>query len=172
MEVVNYIKHLNSVFERFAKDNRLNPTHISLYLALFQIWNNNRFMETFYINRDEVMLFSKIGSKSTYHRCLKELDNFGYILYLPSHNPFKGSRIKLFRFGTTSGQVANGNNLKLGQASVSSYKQNKKIENNLKQKKRNDLNILDSENYKNEMPAVPNKDNLKTSRNKNYDEPL
>ena len=60
MQNVNFIKHLKGVFIQFSKDNRLNPTHISLYIALFQIWNNNRFLEEFYINREEVMRFSKI----------------------------------------------------------------------------------------------------------------
>jgi len=42
-------------------------------MALFQLWNNNRFPDEFYINRNEVMQFSRIGSKTTYHRCIKEL---------------------------------------------------------------------------------------------------
>ena len=99
---MNYIKHLNGVFQQFAKDNRLNPTHISLYIALFQIWNHNRFPKDFFINREEIMSFSKIGSKSTYHRCIKELSHWKYILYSPSHNPFKGSRVKMFKFETSS----------------------------------------------------------------------
>ncbi|MCB0447475.1 MAG: hypothetical protein KDD03_08180, partial [Gelidibacter sp.] len=92
MEDVNYIKHLNNVFFQFSKDSRLNPTHISLYVALFQLWNTNFFKDEFFINREEVMAFSKIGSKSTYHRCIKELDHWHYLLYTPSHNPFRGSR--------------------------------------------------------------------------------
>ena len=105
MENVNYIKHLNNVFLQFSKDTRLNPTHISLYVALFQLWNSNFFKLEFYINREEVMAYSKIGSKSTYHRCIKELSHWEYIVYLPSHNPFKGSRIKMFQFGTSDGQA-------------------------------------------------------------------
>ena len=100
MQNVNYIKHLKGVFLQFSKDNRLNPTHISLYIALFQIWNNNRFLEEFYINREEVMRFSKIGSKSTYHKCIKDLSHWKYIMYYPSHNPYKGSKIKMFKFET------------------------------------------------------------------------
>ena len=98
MEEVNYIKHLNAVFNQFSKDSRLNPTHISLYIALFQLWNLNRFLEEFFINRDEVMQLSKIGSKSTYHRCIKELNHWKYIVYFPSHNPYRGSKIKMFKF--------------------------------------------------------------------------
>jgi len=95
---MNYIKHLNGIFHQFSKDNRLNPTHISLYLALFQIWNYNRFPKDFHINREEVMKISKIGSTATYHKCIKELSHWKYILYSPSHNPFKGSKVKLFNF--------------------------------------------------------------------------
>jgi hypothetical protein len=123
MQNVNYIKHLKGVFIQFSKDNRLNPTHISLYVALFQIWNSNRFLEEFYINREEVMSFSKIGSKSTYHKCIKELNHWKYIIYYPSHNPFKGSKIKMFNFGTTSGQVLYPSSPKNGQALVSINKQ-------------------------------------------------
>ncbi|KXO01115.1 hypothetical protein LS48_01165 [Aequorivita aquimaris] len=104
MSNVNYIAHLNAFFMTIAKDSRLNPTHISLYMALFNIWNINRFPEDFIIIRDEIMKLSKIGSKSTYHRCLKQLDAWKYIRYIPSHNSFKGSRVSLFIFGTTSKQ--------------------------------------------------------------------
>lgn len=39
------------------------------------------------------MKFSKIGSNTTYHRCIKELSHWKYILYKPSHNPFKGGEV-------------------------------------------------------------------------------
>ena len=51
------------------------------------------------------MRYAKIGSKSTYHRCIKELTHWKYLIYYPSHNPYKGSRIKLFDFGTSVRQV-------------------------------------------------------------------
>jgi hypothetical protein len=221
MQKVNYIKHLKGVFIQFSKDNRLNPTHISLYVALFQIWNSNRFLEEFYINREEVMSFSKIGSKSTYHKCIKELNHWKYIIYYPSHNPFKGSKIKMFDFGTTSGQVLYPNSPKNGQALVSINKQiqtNKNM-NKLDQPKNEKIviaffkienwPILEAQKFfnhyqgigwkvggktkivnwqataKNWMlkaeeikknqtrkPVSQNQDNLKTSKNKSYNEPL
>ena len=122
---MNYIKHLNGVLHQFSKDNRLNPTHISLYIGLFYVWNYNRFPERFFINREEIMTFSKIGSKSTYHRCIKELSHWKYIVYFPSHNPFKGSQVKLFQFGTSSGQAVDLNRPKSGQALVSYININK-----------------------------------------------
>jgi len=95
---MNYIKHLTGFFEKVASDKTLNPTHVSLYIALFQFWNCNRFKNPISINRDEVMRISKISSKATYHKCLKNLHSLGYINYEPSYNPFKGSHVILFNF--------------------------------------------------------------------------
>ncbi|MBC8769665.1 hypothetical protein H4O18_16825 [Arenibacter sp. BSSL-BM3] len=133
---MNYIKHLNGVFLQFSKDHRLNPTHISLYVGLFQLWNNYHFRDSFHINREEVMAYAKIGSKSTYHRCLKELDHWKYLKYIPSHNPFQGSRIKMFNFGTSDGQVvypySAKNGTSNGQVVVRNNKHIQTLKNNTK----------------------------------------
>lgn len=98
---MNYIKLLNAAFEKFYFDDRLNPTHISLYMALFQEWNSSRFADEFYVNRRDLMRCSKIGSKSTYHRCVTDLDSWLYLCYFPSNNPYKGSKIKMSIIGTS-----------------------------------------------------------------------
>lgn len=97
---MNYIKLLNTAFEKFYFDDRLNPTHISLYMALFQEWNSSRFASEFYVNRRDLMRVAKIGSKSTYHRCVTNLDSWNYLFYFPSNNPYKGSKIKMAILGT------------------------------------------------------------------------
>ncbi len=139
MAEVNYIRHLNAVFEQFRKDSRLNPTHISLYMALFQLWNHNRFRKSFHINRDDVMKLSKIGSKSTYHRNLKELTYYNYIVYNPSHNPLKGSTIKMLKFETSIGQVVNSAVPNQGQAVGRSNKYIQTTQNRYKLPKPKDL---------------------------------
>ena len=98
---MNYIKLLNAAFEKFFFDDRLNTTHISLYMALFQEWNSSRFAGEFYVNRRDLMMASKIGSKSTYHRCVTDLDSWEYLSYFPSNNPYKGSKIKMTIIGTS-----------------------------------------------------------------------
>ena len=98
---MNYIKLLNAAFEKFYFDDRLNPTHISLYMALFQEWNSSRFADEFYVNRRDLMRCAKIGSKSTYHRCVTDLDSWLYLSYFPSNNPYKGSKIKMSIIGTS-----------------------------------------------------------------------
>ncbi|MFG6686740.1 hypothetical protein ACGK9U_09180 [Mariniflexile sp. HNIBRBA6329] len=179
MEDINYIKHLNTVFLQFSLDSRLNPTHISLYIALFQFWNMHFFKTEFYINREEVMSFSKIGSKSTYHRCIKELSHWSYILYTPSHNPFKGSRIKMFDFGTSTGQALYQSRTNIetssGQALVRINKHIQTKENNKNLNKPENIKNLISKNSEKEdkqNTAVPYEDNLRTSTDKNYNEPL
>ncbi len=101
---MNYIKHLAGFFNRVAGDERLNPTHISMYVSLFQFWNASRFQNPISISRNELMKVSKISAKATYHKCMKELNDFGYLQYRPSYNPFKGSLVYLFNFQTGSEQ--------------------------------------------------------------------
>lgn len=95
---MNYIKHLTGFFDRVIQDRSLNPTHISLYIALFQSWNINRFINPISISRDEVMRICKISSKATYHKCMRDLNDKGYVKYEPSFNPYKGSMVILFDF--------------------------------------------------------------------------
>jgi hypothetical protein len=90
---MNYIKHLTGFFNRIAIENSLNPTHISLYLTLFQCWNINRFKNPITISRDEMMKGSKIASKATYHKCIKELQRLGFLDYQPSYNPYSGTLV-------------------------------------------------------------------------------
>ena len=92
---MNYIKHLTAFFEKVSQEPDLNPTHISLYLAMFQSWNSKRFQNPITISRVDMMRTSKIGSLTMYHNCLKKLDDKGYIKYEPSNNPFKGSLVHI-----------------------------------------------------------------------------
>lgn len=92
---MNYIKHLTGFFDKLVHDYDLNPTHVSLYISLFQFWNLNRFENPISITRDEVMRISKICSKATYHKCMRELHEKGYVIYEPSYNPFRGSLVRM-----------------------------------------------------------------------------
>lgn len=98
---VNYIRHLNAFFSQIPKDNRLKATNVSLYLALFHIWNQHQFRKKFPICREEVMQLSKIGSRSTYVNSLRELHEYGYIVYLPSDRPYAPSHIGIILFRET-----------------------------------------------------------------------
>lgn len=92
---MNYIKYLTGFFEKVSTDFDLNPTHLSLYMAIFQLWNQNRFQNPICISRDELMRVSKIASYATYHKCIKELDERNFVKYMPSYNPFRGSTLEV-----------------------------------------------------------------------------
>jgi hypothetical protein len=172
----NYITHLNGALERFAEDSRLNPTHISLYMALFQCWNSNYFKEEFYVIRDELMSLSKIGSKSTYHRCIKDLDRWKYLRYNPSHNPFKGSKIKMTEFKTSTGQALYLHRTKIetstGQALVPIIKHIQTIENIKTNKKQKFLKNSIFKKSKNQNSNALNPDHLHAVEKKKYNTPL
>lgn len=104
---MNYIRHLTGFYDKIQQDERLNPTHISLYLALFQFWNINHFQNPISISRNEMMRLSKISAFGTYHKCIKELQQFGYIEYIPSFNPYKGSLVNLYNFENSDVQHLN-----------------------------------------------------------------
>lgn len=105
---MNYIRHLNGFFARLAEDKRMSSYHISLYFALFQQWNEQRFAEQFIISRGEMMELSRLGSLNTYARCMKELTEWGYIRYNPSSNLHAGSRVTCIRYDT-AGDTASDN---------------------------------------------------------------
>lgn len=93
---MNYVRHLNAFFAFVRSDKRLTSSHVSLYMALFQYWNFNRFNNPFSIYRDNIMQLSKL-SKNTYHKCIKELHEAKYIYYHPSPSKFQAVRISVIR---------------------------------------------------------------------------
>ena len=158
---MNYIKHLTGFFDKVINDHTLNPTHISLYIALFQFWNCNRFRNPISISRDEVMRISKISSKATYHKCLKNLHALGYLRYEPSYNPYKGSMVFMFNFSDNlkpkskkkpinkpvEGKLNTSSNTTTEQAEVS-YINNTNSTNNIKSlKKEEQIQNSDLENF-------------------------
>ena len=81
---INFIQHLNNFIKVSQQDKRLTGNHMSLYLALFSIWNQNYFSNPFEFSRKRALSISHIGSKNTYSKCLKDLASWGYIEYIPS----------------------------------------------------------------------------------------
>jgi len=75
------------------KDNRLTPTHLSLYLALYSTWHRQKCPLIIKIFRKDLMLLAKIASIATYHKKLQQLVSYGYITYRPSYNYHQGSEV-------------------------------------------------------------------------------
>jgi hypothetical protein len=101
--------------QMFEKDSRLNPTHISLYLSLFREWNLNRFSEQFAVSHERTLMKrAKIASNTTYHRCMRDLHEWRYILYVPSQNPHTGSVVQMSIFYTGTVPLNGTDSLKTG----------------------------------------------------------
>jgi hypothetical protein len=73
----------------------MRPVHISLSLALCHSWTASQFQRAYRISRRELMNASRIRSKATYHKVIKELQTFGYLKYSPSYHPIKASEVEL-----------------------------------------------------------------------------
>ena len=88
---------LTDFYEAIADDARIGATHISLYMALLQEWNTTVAQNPLSVNRDTMMKAARMGRK-TYNKCMKELQEYGYIKYEPSSNPLIKSKIYLKKF--------------------------------------------------------------------------
>jgi hypothetical protein len=85
-----------SVFYKAIEDDvRISTTHISLYMALLQQWNLAGGINPISIESTVIMKAAKINARYTYNKCMNNLQEFGYISYLPSSNQFIKSKICL-----------------------------------------------------------------------------
>lgn len=92
------LKPLSDFFSAIEKDFRIGTTHIAVYAALLQFRSVKGFANPIEVFRRELAPIAKISSRYTYHRCLRELDEYGYLHYEPSFKKTRGSRIYFFDF--------------------------------------------------------------------------
>ncbi len=90
---MNELKLLNDFFYAIEEDPRISITHIGIYAALLQCLCEQGFINPVHAFSHEIMKMAKLSSAITYHKCVKELSEYGYIRYEPSFNRNKGSRI-------------------------------------------------------------------------------
>jgi hypothetical protein len=86
---------LSGFYKAIEGDARIGATHISLYMALLQQWNLSGGRNPFSIERPVIMKAAKINARYTYNNCMNNLQEFGYITYLPSSNQFTSSTVYL-----------------------------------------------------------------------------
>ncbi len=85
----------NEVFKVMANDHRITVWHFSIYMSLLNKWLLNGLVNPVSISRRQIIEQTHIGSIVTYHKCIRQLRDFGYITYQPSYNPFIGSYVSL-----------------------------------------------------------------------------
>lgn len=85
-----------TILERFLKEiqgnGRISPGHISLFVTIVQCWHDNGCAGPICVFGKELMAKSKL-STGTFHRVIRDLNEFGYIRYVPSYNHFLGSLV-------------------------------------------------------------------------------
>lgn len=79
----------------FSKDERITVWHIAVIFGVIQLATNGSTRSPIYISRKKVMQLSHINSIVTYHKCIKDLQQYGYIEYIPSYHPAFGSKVYL-----------------------------------------------------------------------------
>jgi hypothetical protein len=88
-----------SILYRFMnlvkEDPRIGPSHISLYLAIVNCCNEQELQLPVSVFSRDLMKGAKISACGTYHKCMKDLKDYGYIQYIPSYNPVLGSLVGL-----------------------------------------------------------------------------
>ncbi len=86
---------LQKVYINLIADSRVNVWHCSIYMALIFLWYENGFTNPFPISRKAIMKLAHINSIVTYHKCIKQLEEFGYVQYNPSYSYYERSTILL-----------------------------------------------------------------------------
>lgn len=81
----------------FTQDQRVTVWHMAVVFAIIQLANTTETRAPIFISRKKVMQLAHIKSIVTYHKCISELQRFGYIQYDPSYHPEFGSRVFLLK---------------------------------------------------------------------------
>jgi hypothetical protein len=93
-----HLSHIPKIMELFQEDERLQPTHISLYFALYQAWSQNRFENPFPVDLKKLMKSAKIKSLSIYINCFQDLKNWKYLEHNSNYAPYLATKVNLFTF--------------------------------------------------------------------------
>jgi hypothetical protein len=81
----------------FNNPDKVRPTHISLYLFLWNQGNRANWVEWFKCPYDLAMQGACIGNKGTYYKCLDELQSYNLIKYKKGLNNYKAPQIHLIK---------------------------------------------------------------------------
>lgn len=84
---------LSVFFQRSRNDQRVGITHIGIFAALVQFAAASGFPNPVQAFSYDIMKIAKISALRTYCRCVKELSDYGYLIYVPSKKKNKPSSI-------------------------------------------------------------------------------
>lgn len=87
------LKPLSDFFKAIESDYRISITHIGIYVALLEFRAGKGFINPIQAYRCEIMDIAKISSPKTYYKCMRELNEYGYIKYVSTRKRNQGSTI-------------------------------------------------------------------------------
>lgn len=97
MEKPNYIKCQLGAFEIFDRDKNINKKEISLYMALYRLWNRTRFQYEISATREELRKTSKIGSDKYLLIALANLQSSGVLTVCEKGYQYEKARVIMTR---------------------------------------------------------------------------
>jgi hypothetical protein len=96
--IADFQTALSDFMGAVTEDPRMGPTHVSLFLAILYFYKKQEFKAPISVYSKELMKQAKISGCGTYHRCIQELNEYGFIKYIPSYNPMLGSLIYVLKY--------------------------------------------------------------------------
>ena len=85
---------LPKFFQAMDSDPRISTSHMAVYFAMLRIWADTGFSGAVEIFASDGAKVAKL-SKSTYFTCLRDLHDFGYLVYVSSFKNDVPSKVYL-----------------------------------------------------------------------------
>ncbi|GAA0537221.1 hypothetical protein LX66_1922 [Chitinophaga japonensis] len=86
---------LATFFRAIENDPRISITHIGVFSAILQYWQSHEGRNPVEAYSYDIMPLAKISSSKTYHRCIRDLNAYGYVRYEASFKRNQASKIYL-----------------------------------------------------------------------------
>ncbi len=86
-------QQLSGFLKAIRDECRIGPIHICLYVVLFDMYAKQSFQNPVTVFSKDAMRLSKILSRDSYTRCIKELAEMGHIRVESSRKKNQPSRI-------------------------------------------------------------------------------
>jgi hypothetical protein len=93
---INIYEQISSFYSFvYENPNKVNKSHVALYMFLLNQNNRSNWSEWFKLPYDLAMAGACIGSKATYYKCLNELQSWKLIKYKKGENDYKAPQISI-----------------------------------------------------------------------------
>lgn len=78
----------------FENDSRLNVWHFALLSAILYLGYRQGEKDVIHVSRSKIMALAHVQTLPTYHKYFKQLQEMGYIKYIPSYHPGYRSKVE------------------------------------------------------------------------------